>query len=338
MGTLSSRHLTVSSVVLSAAFVLAAAVPVHGQAPLKSAVVSSLESRLARLERQLSAKTLYELLERLEAVQRDLQAMRGDIEIQRHDLERMKSRQRELFVEMDRLVSRGETAPSAAASAPAAEGVAGATPTAETSSLAPQTSVSQPAAAQDGARPSRAPVNPRVQAALPSPPKRPVAPAQTPALSGATQSETTAAPAAPSTSAGATAGAPAFDPLEEQGAYTAAFNLLKEGRYEKAAEAFESFLPKYQGGQYTDNAQYWLGEAFYVTRQFPRSMKEFQKLVTGYPQSPKVPGAQLKIGFIHHELGEIEQAKAVLGDLVARFPTTTAARLARDRLDRLSRQ
>ena len=123
--------------------------------------------------------------------------------------------------------------------------------------------------------------------------------------------------------------------MREQSAYQSAFNLLQEGQYERATKAFSSFLKTYPAGAYSDNAQYWLGESYYVTRDFPRSMTEFKKLVSTYPQSPKLPGAQLKIGFIHQAMGETTQAKAVLEQLVARYPSSTAARLARDRLKRL---
>ena len=43
----------------------------------------------------------------------------------------------------------------------------------------------------------------------------------------------------------------------------------------------------------------------------------------------------LKVGYIHDELGRKEQAKQVLNDLATRYPQTTAAGLARKRLQRL---
>ena len=126
-----------------------------------------------------------------------------------------------------------------------------------------------------------------------------------------------------------------FDPVQEQNAYTEAFSLLKEGRYEQATEALRTFLEKYPGGQYSDNAQYWLGEAYYVTRQFEPAMQEFQKLARQHPTSSKLTHALLKIGYIHDELGQSDEAQQVLGDLITKHPTSTAARLARNRLQRI---
>ena len=52
----------------------------------------------------------------------------------------------------------------------------------------------------------------------------------------------------------------------DKGAYQAAFDLLKAGQYDRAIPAFQSFLAAYPGSQLADNAQYWLGEAFYVNK------------------------------------------------------------------------
>ncbi len=129
-----------------------------------------------------------------------------------------------------------------------------------------------------------------------------------------------------------------IDPVAEQQAYQDAFNLLKAGRYGEAAKAFDAFLDEYSAGKYADNAQYWLGEAYYVTRQFEPALSEFRKLVSEYPSSQKVSHGLLKIGYIHDELGQSDEARRVLNDLIERYPDTTAARLARERLQRIRGQ
>ncbi len=128
---------------------------------------------------------------------------------------------------------------------------------------------------------------------------------------------------------------PPVDSAEEQRSYQAAFDLLKSGRYDQATQAFQDFLAKYPSGQYADNANYWLAEAYYVTRKFEPALKQFESLVADYPQSQKLTHALLKIGYIHDELGQREQAEQVLDDLIKRFPDSTAAGLARKRLQRI---
>ncbi len=149
------------------------------------------------------------------------------------------------------------------------------------------------------------------------------------------------APAQPGTTTAAVAPGqvspevPPVDAAEEQREYQAAFDLLKSGRYDQAAKGFQEFLGKYPSGQYADNANYWLAEAYYVTRKFEPALKQFESLVSGYPQSQKLTHALLKIGYIYDELGQREQAEQVLDDLIKRFPDSTAAGLARKRLQRI---
>lgn len=122
---------------------------------------------------------------------------------------------------------------------------------------------------------------------------------------------------------------------DEDAAYRAAFNLLKEGRYQAAIERFTAFLKKYPQSGYADNAQYWLGEANYVTRKYAEAIKEFDKVVKNYPQSSKRADALLKIGYCQYELKEYANARASLEQVVKDFPKTTAARLADNRLQRM---
>ena len=126
-----------------------------------------------------------------------------------------------------------------------------------------------------------------------------------------------------------------LDPVSEQQDYQAAFDLLKGGRYHDAAKAFQTFLAIYPGGEFVDNAHYWLGETYYVNRQFEAALLQFQDLISRFPQSPKLTHAMLKIGYVHHELGRLEEARQALLDLVERHPDSTAAGLARKRLKRL---
>ncbi|MCP4335564.1 MAG: tol-pal system protein YbgF [Gammaproteobacteria bacterium] len=143
----------------------------------------------------------------------------------------------------------------------------------------------------------------------------------------------------PATGISAAASAPAAAPQAgEKEAYQAAFDTLKEGRYKEAKVELKAFLDKYPNSSFAGNAQYWLGEAHYVTRNFEQGIVEFEKVINGYPGSNKVPDAMLKLGYTHYELKQFSQAKTVLQDLRTRYPDETAARLAAKRLDRIRKE
>lgn len=120
-------------------------------------------------------------------------------------------------------------------------------------------------------------------------------------------------------------------------AYNEAFDLLKEGRYEAAEEAFVAFLEEHPEGPYSDNAQYWLGESLYVTRDFEGALEAFRETTRRYPDSSKVPDARLKIGYTLHELERYEEAKTVLREVASEYTNDTVARLAEERLLQLER-
>jgi tol-pal system protein YbgF len=143
-----------------------------------------------------------------------------------------------------------------------------------------------------------------------------------------------AAPAAPI----APAAEPTLSPADQRKAYDQALELLKEGRYNDAATAFQNFLQQYPDSSYADNAQYWLGEVYYVTRQFQPALTEFDKVLTVYPGSAKAADAKLKMGYIQYELKDWGKARGLLSDVVKAYPGSTSARLAQERLDRMQKE
>jgi tol-pal system protein YbgF len=141
---------------------------------------------------------------------------------------------------------------------------------------------------------------------------------------------------------------PAADPLSGGGSasssnpptdtsvYQTAFGLLKDSQYDRAIQAFQQFLINYPSSSLADNAQYWLGEAYYVNRSFPEAQSAFQRVVDKYPQSRKIPDALLKIGYCRYEMKLWEAAKAPLEQVVSQYPDEPAAKLARQRLDKMA--
>jgi tol-pal system protein YbgF len=118
--------------------------------------------------------------------------------------------------------------------------------------------------------------------------------------------------------------------------YQAALELIKEQRYDAAEKAFKQFLVTFPDSQMADNAQYWLAETFYVTDRFDEALKQFTVVVNDYPKSRKVPDALLKMGFCSYELQRWSDARVALGRVQSEFADTTAARLAEQRLKRMS--
>lgn len=119
---------------------------------------------------------------------------------------------------------------------------------------------------------------------------------------------------------------------DEQALYDRALELLRNRDYAGAVDGLRSLAASHPNGALADNTQYWLGEAYYVTREYDHAAAAFQRVLDTWPNSRKAPDALLKLAYTQIEQGNRDAGRANLQQVVARFPDTDAARLARDRL------
>jgi len=120
--------------------------------------------------------------------------------------------------------------------------------------------------------------------------------------------------------------------------YEEAFAHLKAGRYTDSARLFEDFIQRYPNHELTDNTYYWLGESYYVTRNYELALDAFEQLKSRFPNSNKLADALLKIGYTQYELGLYPQAWQTLQTVVREFPSSAVARLAQTRLRKMQRE
>ena len=98
--------------------------------------------------------------------------------------------------------------------------------------------------------------------------------------------------------------------------YQAAFELVKEERYDLAAEAFARFLRTFPDSELSDNAQYWLAESHYAAQRFEKALAEFTVVISEYPRSRKIPDALLKMGYCNYNLQRWNDARATLSRVI----------------------
>jgi tol-pal system protein YbgF len=115
--------------------------------------------------------------------------------------------------------------------------------------------------------------------------------------------------------------------------YRGAVELLKARKHADAIAALRAFIQHFPKHDYADNAQYWLGEAFYAQKDYSHALVEFRATIESYPRGNKVPDALLKVGYCYQALGQAEKAHAVLEQVVTLYPHTEPAALASKRLE-----
>ncbi len=119
---------------------------------------------------------------------------------------------------------------------------------------------------------------------------------------------------------------------DKESIYALAYETFKEGKYEKARVEFQNFLKQYPDTEYSDNAQFWIGECYYFDNKYEKAIVEYEKVVKNYPKGNKVPYALLKQGFSFLNLGDKSSARLILQQIIKNYPNTNQARIAREKL------
>jgi tol-pal system protein YbgF len=133
---------------------------------------------------------------------------------------------------------------------------------------------------------------------------------------------------APSPAAPAPASAPAPREL-----YSQAYADFARGNYDLAVQGFTEYIKNYPGTDFTDNAQYWVGECLYGKKLYNEAIEAWNTLFRDYPSSDKLPDARVKKGMALERLGRRSQALVEYRFVIDRFPNSPAARIARERLN-----
>jgi len=144
-------------------------------------------------------------------------------------------------------------------------------------------------------------------------------------------------PPTESTMAGADSGQtespmPSLGLDESRELYNTAYRDLIRGNYQLALQGFRQFMQQYPNNELADNAQYWIGEVFYAQGRFPDAIEEFEKVVKLYRNGDKTASAILKIGYAYLSIGENEQGKIYLEEVIKDYPDSQEANLAKGRL------
>lgn len=119
--------------------------------------------------------------------------------------------------------------------------------------------------------------------------------------------------------------------------YNQAQNLFMAGRLDEAVDKFADFILHYPKHTLADNAQYWIGEAYYSQKEYQKALAEFRKVVDNYPNENKAPDALLKTAYSYLELNAREKAIEALKLLIEKYHSSEAAARAKAKLQELQK-
>lgn len=119
---------------------------------------------------------------------------------------------------------------------------------------------------------------------------------------------------------------------EIKSTYLAAFEKLRNGQYNAAIKALETFTQKHPDSAYTDNAWYWLGQARYVQGDLSGATAALKTVIKDFPKSPKMPSSLFRLGVIQQTLGKTDKARSTFQRIIRDYPDSGSADSARGRL------
>lgn len=105
-----------------------------------------------------------------------------------------------------------------------------------------------------------------------------------------------------------------------QDQYNYAFGLLRQADYPAAEEALRTFVQRYPNDPLAGNAEYWLGETYYVRKDYNNAAATFAEGYRKYPQSGKAADNLLKLGMSLGNAGQKKEACLTFNQLAHDFP------------------
>jgi tol-pal system protein YbgF len=115
--------------------------------------------------------------------------------------------------------------------------------------------------------------------------------------------------------------------------YKEAYETFQKGDLEGARRKFEAFLKQYPNTELSDNAQFWIGETYYLKKDFDKAILEYEKAIAKYPEGDKIPAALFKQALAFLELGDKGNGRNLLRRLIERYPQSDQADMAKKKLE-----
>lgn len=113
-------------------------------------------------------------------------------------------------------------------------------------------------------------------------------------------------------------------PQDEDGFFNTAHELLLNGNYPGAQQAFGAFLTKYPKAAKASDAQYFIGESLLYQDNYPDAAAAYGKLIKNYPNAAKGPDGLVKLARSLRLMDKSSDACKTLDLMSKQFPKASA--------------
>ena len=105
--------------------------------------------------------------------------------------------------------------------------------------------------------------------------------------------------------------------------------LLLEGQYAQASDAFQGFVETYGDTPNGPEARYWLAETLYIRGLYSDAATAYIGAIRGWPQTNWAPDAVVKLARTLIALKKTPEACKTLGEFTRRYPDASPPSKAR---------
>ena len=124
----------------------------------------------------------------------------------------------------------------------------------------------------------------------------------------------------------------AADPAAESRDYEAALTQLRGGKYKEAATGFIGFIRRHPGSSFQPSAHFWAASSLYQLKDNAGAAEYYAKVANQWPDDNRAPDALLGLASAQQAQGDAKAATRSLERLAAKYPSSSAAQIARQRL------
>jgi len=117
--------------------------------------------------------------------------------------------------------------------------------------------------------------------------------------------------------------------------YNNALRDYNGGKNDLALQEFSDYIKFYPNTDYAGNCYFYLGELQFKQGNYAQAVQSYDQVLQNFPSGNKAAAAQLRKGFALLELGKQDDGVAELRHLIQRYPRSTEAVQARERLRKL---
>jgi tol-pal system protein YbgF len=107
--------------------------------------------------------------------------------------------------------------------------------------------------------------------------------------------------------------------------YNDALSAMRNGEYAQAERGFQDFVARHGNHALAGNAQFWLGETYYVRKDYQNASAAYAKGFKIYRNSTAGPDNLLKLGMSLQASGKSADACIVYGQFGQVYPQASDA-------------